>query len=104
MLTKSYTEYRALPLICIAIAIDVIDWSEWELCVQNIKAKSSCVVLATYWKSFCLLKNLHSTLLSFSLQAPCFSIRMTNGFIDKEKQSELLLALAILKISAPIDE
>ena len=27
-LTKSCTEYRALLLICIAIAIDVIDWPE----------------------------------------------------------------------------
>ena len=44
------------------------------------------------------------TLLSLSLQAPYLSIRMTNGFIDKEKQSGLLLALAILKVSAPIDE
>ena len=72
-----FSENRHYRLICIAIATDVIGWSEWikKYVFIIYEINNSCLLWQTLSKpAWYLLKNLKIKLLTFLLDTPAWSI------------------------------
>ena len=94
--------FRKLSLI-----FQMLTLSKGACCLDRFQIVQNSNVLAKSSPNFselCLLKNILMVSLTFLVFAPCLIILFSNGLADLEKLSASVQALAILNISAPIEE